>query len=411
MLLLCIFANKIVVIMENIKWIHPKTKIGPPAEGDSYIRRQYINDEFWREINKGNHILFTAPRRVGKTSIMKDLEVNCLPDYICRYENIESDRNQKQFFKHLFNILLNQLNTFRKTKNKVSKWIKSRGIGEISIEGNIKFIKKELDYKDELLSLIEELNKMDHKVVLFLDEFPEVVSSIKKNEGKEQAINMLHTLRAIRQNENFSRFILVLAGSIGLEQVVETLDRPKLINELHRIRISPLSKNEAIQLIKQLTDGASMQIGKEQINYILKKIDNLIPYFIQLIIEESDTILNKQNRTELQNEDIEMAFDNIVIHDENLQDWESRLKPPYLNKNAYGFCKEVLTICAFENKISLQQIYNLANKWKQKDEYMKRVKMLERDGYIVGENRFYLFVSPILQVWWKRQHPEFEFEK
>jgi hypothetical protein len=362
-------------------------------------------------LKKQSHILFTAPRRVGKTSIMKDLEVNCLPDYICRYENIESDRNQKQFFKHLFNILLNQLNTFRKTKNKVSKWIKSRGIGEISIEGNIKFIKKELDYKDELLSLIEELNKMDHKVVLFLDEFPEVVSSIKKNEGKEQAINMLHTLRAIRQNENFSRFILVLAGSIGLEQVVETLDRPKLINELHRIRISPLSKNEAIQLIKQLTDGASMQIGKEQINYILKKIDNLIPYFIQLIIEESDTILNKQNRTELQNEDIEMAFDNIVIHDENLQDWESRLKPPYLNKNAYGFCKEVLTICAFENKISLQQIYNLANKWKQKDEYMKRVKMLERDGYIVGENRFYLFVSPILQVWWKRQHPEFEFEK
>ena len=222
---------------------------------------------------------------------------------------------------------------------------------------------------------------------------------------------MLRTLRAIRQNENFSRFILVLAGSIGLEQVVETLDRPKLINELHRIRISPLSKNEAIQLIKQLTDDASMQIGKEQTNYILKKIDILIPYFIQLIIEESDTILHKQNRTEVQKEDIDRAFDNIVKHDENLQDWESRLKPPYLNKNAYGFCKEVLTICAFENKISLQQIYNLAKKWKQTDDYMNLLRMLERDGYLIEENQVYRFVSPILQEWWKRQHPEFGFEK
>ena len=396
--------------MENANWVHPETITGPPAMGNKYLRRQYINDEFWREIKKGNHILFTAPRRVGKTSIMKDLNDNCISGYICHYENIESNSNQKQFFKQLFDILLNKLNTYTKTKEKVKKWIKRRGIGEFSIEGNIKFYTKEFDYKEELLSLITESRKTDKKVVLFLDEFPEVISAINKNEGKEKAIDTLHTIRAIRHNENFSHFILVLAGSTGLEQVVETLDRPKLINDLHRIKISALSENEALTLIKQLTSGATMQIGEEEIKYILKKLKHLIPYFIQYMVEECDKILHKQNRNELQKKDIDNAIDNMIKDDKNLKDWESRLKEPYLQKNAYGFCKEILTICAHDNKIPVQKIYDLAKKWEQKDEYMKLVSMLERDGYFIEDNQIYHFVSPILQTWWKRQHPVFEIE-
>ncbi len=52
-------------MLEEKIWIHPKTITGPPAEGDFFFRRDYINDEFWKEIKKGNHILFVAPRRVG----------------------------------------------------------------------------------------------------------------------------------------------------------------------------------------------------------------------------------------------------------------------------------------------------------------------------------------------------------
>lgn len=71
------------------KWIHPKTKTGDAVSGESYLRRPKINDLFWSFIEKGPDVLFVAPRRVGKTSIMKDLAANAPENYYCIYKNIE----------------------------------------------------------------------------------------------------------------------------------------------------------------------------------------------------------------------------------------------------------------------------------------------------------------------------------
>ena len=396
---------------EKINWISPNTITGPPAEGDRYLRRDYINDEFWNEINKGSHILFTAPRRVGKTSIMKDLAENCPEEIICRFQNIESEKTQKQFFKRLFEILVNELNVIKKYKKIFGTWIKRRGVDEISIEGAVKFSSKEVNYKDEIFSLLTDLQTVDQKVVLFLDEFSEVITSIKRTEGNDAAIDTLHTIRMIRQSDKFKFFTLVLAGSIGLEQVVNDLDRPKLINDLHPIRILPLNKEEARQLIKQITKNATMQFEGDIENHLFKKVgEYLIPYFIQQMLERCDHILRRKNSAVLTTDDIDLAFEDLLKHDENLKDWEARLKPPYLTKNSFEFCKQILTICAHRDRISIQEIYNLSANWKQVDAYMDWVNMLIRDGYIYEKNNFYNFLSPVIKEWWKRQHPEFEIK-
>ena len=411
-ILLCIFANKFIVMNEKIKWVSPNTITGPPAEGDKYFRRDYINEEFWREIEKGSHILFTAPRRVGKTSIMKDLAKNCPEEYICHFENIESEKTQKQFFKRLFELLVNELKPIKKYKNLFNTWFKKRGIEEISIEVALKFNSKEVNYKDELLSLLNDLQNIDQKVVLFLDEFSEVITSIKRTEGKDVAIDTLHTIRAIRQSNDFKFFTLVLAGSIGLEQVVIDLDRLKLINDLHPILIKPLNKDEARHLIRQLCRDASMKFDEEIEDYLFNKVgEYLIPYFVQQILERCDHILRRNNNTVVTTDVIDIAFEDLLKNDKNLNDWEARLKPPYLTKNSFEFCKQILTICAHRDRISIQEIYNLSAYWKQADGYMDWVKMLTRDGYIFEDNGFYSFLSPVIKIWWKRQHPEFEIKE
>jgi len=52
-------------------WIEPKIIIGKDATGKYYYRREEIEGEIWTEIKKGNNVLIAAPRRVGKTSVMK----------------------------------------------------------------------------------------------------------------------------------------------------------------------------------------------------------------------------------------------------------------------------------------------------------------------------------------------------
>lgn len=392
--------------MEKGTWVHPKTITGPPAEGVSYIRRIELNDEFWREIKKGSHILFTAPRRVGKTSVMKDLVANPPDNFICIYEDVESDRTLQEFFKRLYFLVLNRLSSFEKSTKLIMKWMKSRGIEEISYEGSIKFKEKKLDYKEELLQLIKQLPELDHRIVLFLDEFPEVISAIRKKESTDNAIEVLHTIREIRLNKEFDHCKLVLAGSIGLEHVVESLDRLKLINDLHPVNIEPLTKDEAKMLIAQITKGATIQFDDEITEILLNKIELLVPYFIQLMVEECDNILFKKNKLKPDPEDVNIAFEEIIRKNENLNDWKDRLKLPYIEKDESSFCKKILTTISHKNVITIQEVFNEAKSLAEPDNYMNLIKMLIRDGYLTETSeRSYGFSAPLLQAWWKRQHP------
>jgi predicted AAA+ superfamily ATPase len=87
-------------------WKFSHTITGDAATGERYFRREHINDEFWREVEKGNHILFVAPRRVGKTSIMKDLADNPKGGYNCIYQNIEGVKTRNEFYRRLFEIIM-----------------------------------------------------------------------------------------------------------------------------------------------------------------------------------------------------------------------------------------------------------------------------------------------------------------
>ena len=398
--------------MENIEWKHPETITGPPAEGVRFFRRKYINEELWREISKGVHILFAAPRRVGKTSIMKDTVSQGREGYLCIFENIQSVNTNEQFYKRLYFLILNQLGNFRKAKKILTKWLKGKGIEEINWEGCIKFKEIKLDYKYELLSLITKLPELDQKVVLFLDEFAEVIFRIKKKEGAENAIDVLHTLREIRNKKAFNHCFFVLSGSVGLDHVVESIDRLTLINDLHPLKIGALSETESENLIHQITEEASMEIRNNELKHINNKLKHLIPYFIQLIIEECDRLLFDEYRKNLTKNDIDKAFDIIVKTEKNLNDWENRLRPDYLTKEAFEFCRKILTVVAHDDKISLQDIYNISIDHNERDNYMNHLKMLVHDGYLIEETEnTYRFVSPLLPCWWKRQHPVFELEK
>src|SRR5688572_11705692 len=120
-----------------MKWISPNTITGDAATGTRYFRRENINEYFWREVMKGNHILFVAPRRVGKTSIMKDLVENCPEGFICIYQNIEGVRSRDEFYKRLFELILQCVNKsiLSKAKHFFEKCTKKYSIKEITTSG------------------------------------------------------------------------------------------------------------------------------------------------------------------------------------------------------------------------------------------------------------------------------------
>lgn len=394
------------ITMQN-KWISPSTITGDAATGSRYLRRQHINDYFWQEVEKGNHILFVAPRRVGKTSIMKDLAENPLDGYACIYRDIESVKTKNEFYKRLFELIVQCLQRTRtkKTMALLSKWTKQFKITEITKSG-VKFETKEIDYENELRNIIPELAGTDVHTVIFLDEFAEVVNKLNKKDHQQDAIDILHTLREIRSDADFRNFTLVFAGSIGLQFVIKTIDRPKLINDLHPVETGALNEHEARLLVRQLTKNATIRFSNEAVGYLLQKVSHLLPYYIQLMIEETDLLCRAANKPDVTTADIDAAFAAVLKKNKNFDDWLERLKD--YQQVHFPFINSILKSCAHKGSITVQEIYNMAGDkaYKRLDDYMDFVEELMNDGYLVEEQEhIYRFISPFLQQYWLKKYP------
>jgi AAA+ ATPase superfamily predicted ATPase len=69
--------------------------------GDKHFPREKDEDKIWRRIQKGSHILLLAPRRVGKTSLLRNLEHNPKAYYIFLYSIVQSCSTEHQYYKAL----------------------------------------------------------------------------------------------------------------------------------------------------------------------------------------------------------------------------------------------------------------------------------------------------------------------
>ncbi|MBK9993627.1 MAG: hypothetical protein IPP01_06470 [Saprospiraceae bacterium] len=143
---------------------------------------------------------------------------------------------------------------------------------------------------------------------------------------------------------------------------------------------------------------------KRQKEFLLNKIGNYIPYYIQLLIEECDEILYNENRPELTKKDVVQGYNNLLKKNVKFEDWDSRLSE-YFNE-IYPFLHNVLSKCADQNKITKQEIYDIAVKHKMELQWKASIDdILIADGYIHEVQSSFYFVSPLLRDWWKSRHP------
>lgn len=400
------FNNENIVKM-NSNWISPKIIIGNHATGEFYYPRPHLEYLIWEEIEKGNHVLIAAPRRVGKTSVMLAMTRSCPKDTQCIFRDIEGIKSDNEFFKQFFELLVQCLGKFDKGKKWLTDFLKGINVEEVSAEGTIKFgDRKQPDYVSEISHLLMKLQSNGVKLVICLDELPQVLGNLHKVGKNEEAENILSHLREWRQNANHKHhFSLVLAGSVGIHHIVKTIGgRVADINDLRTIPFEPLTQEEADGYLKWATDGATIQLSTELGEYLLSKVNYYIPFFINLLLDEINKAARKINDPVINKENVDAAFEQVVKNSDHFRDWKLRLTE-YFSKEDADFLQETLIFIAHKEAITLPQLYNLAIKHKVEDRYMELMQGLERDGYVVEKNSRFHFLSPFLKAFWKKDNP------
>lgn len=379
-----------------------KTIIGTAAEGNKYFKRKRVEASILKALRKGNFVHFTAPRRTGKTSILKELGNETYDDLICIYEDIESDKTSSDLYKRLIKLVEKSINKSNTWSKKIWTTITSKKIKGINVYGGkIDLEDKQIDYKKLFLDLVSVINNSEVKIVLFLDEFPDVINNIMKTEGENQALDVLHTLRSLRQTNDFNQsFGLVFSGSVGLIHIVRKIGRPKVLNDLKVIELDALSVEESDEFITFLTEGATMYVPVETRSHIQNKLRQLVPYYIQLIIEKGDEWTEENDTTSLTKADVDYVYQKLIAENDKFIDWVDRIKTYFSSQSK--FLLQVLTTIAHQDEIAMQQVLNIANQHNENDFEELIYQVLIADGYLTKtENEKLIFASPLLQDWWK----------
>ncbi|MGR3176893.1 MAG: hypothetical protein ACUZ8E_02420 [Candidatus Anammoxibacter sp.] len=352
-----------------------------------------------------------APRRSGKSSILKYLERNPRNGYLVKYKSVQSVDSINEYFKQIYKLLLEDdsiFNIYKKHYEKAKGALKSfisriRGISTDGIEIDPE---ERVDYYSECKTLLKTLPNNFKTLLLLIDEFPDAVRNIS-NDSKKEGIRFLQTIRDLRQELNNINLQFVYSGSIGLGNVVNKLGRLDLITDIVNIELPPLNRKEAMELITRLVLGLKeerkdFEIGDQVKNYILEKDSWLIPYYIQIIVDELFDLFNETNK-KLTESTVDGVIDKIIRDRYKYQDyfenWKTRLKQA-LERKEYNCALEILNYISTNGSMDYDAIYNLSVKYGI-DDLKDITNVLEYDGYINKNlEKIYMFNSIILKEWW-----------
>ncbi len=379
------------------------TIIGPPAEGDLYFPRTYLDTRLWKNIRNGGQLLVSAPRRIGKTSFLQHICNQEVDDYLVKYHITQSVNSSDEFFKRLYKSLLEHLSTQQNIWEGLTELLKRNKIEKIGKDG-IELKGTDLDYFEEFRRLIKKI-ELNKKLVFVIDEFSEATENIINDQGKTPAQLFLHRNRELRQDRSISQKIqFIYCGSIGLGNISERISAIKSINDLTDFKIPPLSTEEAFSMIEQLIVNSELIFNQEVKQYLVNRIHWLMPYYIQIILDEVETILlQSEKQLEITEEIVDRAIDEALNKRNYFEHWHTRLRTAFKGKD-YTFAKEVLNAASkSETGVTKTQIFDLSVKHELSEDYNIILRTLEYDGYIsLNEKKIFVFNSPLLKIWWER---------
>ncbi|MCT4287398.1 hypothetical protein CMU01_16960 [Elizabethkingia anophelis] len=379
------------------------------SKANFYMRSREIK-RIKMNLNAGANMQIAAPRRVGKSSILYYFLDNPDIGFIHIYFQVESARSKNDFYRKIYRDIIKS--DAIGTGKKFVEQIKSVGnaflskLKGVKIAGNgIDFHDaEEIDYEEELLNLLMGLELGDDKLILMIDEFPEVILNIvEENMGDvKEAKKFLQSNRELRNNPKLiGKIQFIYTGSNSLNLTVGNLDSSSLINDLASIPVNPLTQEESKDLISSILNTYSYNITDDKLDYIIGKVEWTIPFYFQLIIHEIISDIDPTD--EVTTDVIDRAFIAAIEqrNDHHFEHYVKRLKRIF-NENERQFIQVFLCQLCKETTVDKDEAINLASGILTEEQTKRLLGSLIYDGYIISQSAtVYKFNSPMLRNWWQ----------
>jgi len=389
-----------------------------PDPEELYGREDFIS-HLWLMI-EANNILLLAPRRFGKSGVMRHVLLNPRSGYLPISFELEDVDSPEEFVWRVTRELLAQdktrklLSTAKKLPSDITEWFKNQ-FDEIEFEGaKVKFkaaIRE--NWCEAARRMLTELEKSDRTVIFLFDELPSMLDRIIEKQGENAAKDFMAWFRTVRlsQKDVLRRHRFIVAGSVGIDQILKRINAADRLVDFTRLPVEPLDVTFAKTLANDLAGTFGLTWKAEFTEQVLQLIGAPVPYFIHIFFAQLGQ-LPVVSRTKLTLDELEKIYVDRVLGPtcRNYFDhYSSRLK-------RYGSAREkaavaILRSVAGRNRVSRLEIYDIYAKahgnGSDEQGFDEIMADLEYDWYLrldPDTNEFY-FRLKVMQDWWRRWYP------
>lgn len=379
--------------------------VGKPVLGDDFINRERELVDLRRHAEMGNHVLVTAPRRIGKTSILKRLASEVRDREQLSVYVDASGLSEMELVTEIATELDAQDSTLLKRASDpirgFFKRLKSVGLFGLSAELESRSIPTWQEVGDAVFDAAR-----SKPGVVVVDEISVFVMALLRSGDRERARDFLLWFK--RQREGTLQWIL--SGSIGLDTVLSRAKLSSTVSDLYAYDgVGSFDRDAADHLLEQLGLSDNMLLAAETRARICDRIGWLSPYYIQLLfctLREG----YQPGSPEPGPEEVDAAYERLLaparaVH---FAPWLERLGDQLGHPDDDWAIDLLDAIAAAPDGLdrgTLEQALasEIADAEPRQDVLGFLLRILENDGYLAPDGVRYRFRSPLLRDVWRKR--------
>lgn len=359
-----------------------------------------------------------AQRRMGKTSLMKEVARRMSLEYDCVFVDFQNASTPQDAIAELSLALRPHKPLWLRSRElfaNVLERIEKVGSEDFAVTLRAGIAGGNWASKgDELLAILADAEK---PVLLLLDEVPILVNRIIKGEDytitPERRRTAGEFMSWLRKNSlrHQGRIRMVVSGSIGFESVLHQVGLSGAINNFIPFELKPWSTETAVGCLQALAREYGVHYSGGAEAEMARLLGCCIPHHVQMFFDHAQTYCMRKKIAVLGLAEVEEVYQAEMLstrgHAE-LTHYEERLKL-VLGIEKLALALDMVSEAAVSGCLSREAIVRLQQEYTFDKEATADVQkeilwILEHDGYLTQNPAGYTFVSSLLRDWWKNRH-------
>ena len=409
----------------------PEFYTGAPVDPVDLRFRGAFVVELWQTLRTG-HVVLTAPRRTGKTSVMDFLRDRPENGFRVVSINVQDLTHPADFFQVLLDAFHDAHPDFVRDQLAAGWGLVRRVLERVdAIEvqtpavGGFKLALRESDpdwrrnWRQHGDTLLARGRNTGVPILFIIDEFPDMLINLaREDEGLLR--EFLAWFRTQRQNPAPSRDSIrwLVGGSVNLAGTLDALGLVDLINDLEDVSLPMLTDEDIETFVADMLAGRGVPFDADVPQRLIARLGRPIPFFMQIATQNLYLLWRREQRR-IAATDVDAVFDEMIVGSAartQFQHYHSRIRQYYAEPRrsiAHALLGRISTsesgltraTLLRETERALAELGATFPSHERRQLFNQLMFDLENDFYIVEvEGGTCDFASGVLKSWWRKYH-------